>query len=383
MSRKARLPRVLHLFSNCKWTGPAEPALNLCVALRELGVETDFACPPHAGNSVNMVLETARERGLEPILGFRLRKHRHPLWNTLDRRKLGKLLASGRYGLVHCHLDNDHLIATGAARRHGIPLLRSSYEGGGFPDRARYRGMLAATDFLIAPSELARGRDVSHFAFPEAHTRVVHGAVDTARFSPARQLPDARERLGLPPDALVIGIVARMQTHRHYEDLLEAFALLRKDLPAARLVVVGRGTKQDAVARQPARALGIEDDVCFTDYIERDDYVAALNAFDVGVFLVPGSDGTCRAVREIMAMGKPMVVTGRGMLPEIVGHEREGLVCDGTPAGLHAALDALCTDDARRTALGHAARVRAETAYSLRAQAEAVAACYEAVLTAR
>ena len=41
--------RVLHLFSNAKWTGPAEPALNLCVALRRYGVDADFACAPDAG----------------------------------------------------------------------------------------------------------------------------------------------------------------------------------------------------------------------------------------------------------------------------------------------------------------------------------------------
>ena len=56
--------RVLHLFSNSKWTGPAEPALNLCIGLRALGVHADFACAPNAGASVNKVAETARDRVL-------------------------------------------------------------------------------------------------------------------------------------------------------------------------------------------------------------------------------------------------------------------------------------------------------------------------------
>jgi hypothetical protein len=36
--------KVLHLFANWKWTGPAEPAVNLAAALRDRGVSVEFAC---------------------------------------------------------------------------------------------------------------------------------------------------------------------------------------------------------------------------------------------------------------------------------------------------------------------------------------------------
>lgn len=372
--------RVLHLFSNSKWTGPAEPALNLCVALRGLGVDARFACAPDAGASVNMVVATARDRGIEPVLSFRLNKHRNPWHNFLDRRALRRWIAAERPGLIHCHLDNDHEIALAPAAAAGVPLVRSSYAGEGFPDTPRHRRLVAGTALLLEPSELARKNDTALFGVPEERIAVVPGAVDTERFDPCRETPDGRRRLNLPPDAFVLGIVARMQTHRHYEDLFEAFARLAAENPGAHLVVVGRGTNQETVGFEPVRRLGLADRVHFTGYIAGEDYVGMLRAFDAGVLLVPGSDGTCRAVREALAMGRPMVVADRGMLAEIVADGQTGLVCDGTPDGLHAAFAALAADRARRAALGRNARAAAEARHALPVQAAQVLSLYETVL---
>jgi glycosyltransferase involved in cell wall biosynthesis len=374
------LPRVLHLFSNAKWTGPAEPALNLCVALRALGVEADFACAPDAGQSINKVVETARDRGIDPILDFHLNKHAHPLYNFLDRRALRRFLCGQPYNLIHCHLDNDHAIAAKPAAQLGLPIVRSSYEGLGFPEDARHRNLLKNTNFLIEPSMRALEQDAQAFGFPRDRMRVVPGAVNTDRFDPRRETPDGRRWLNLPADALAVGIVARMQTHRHYDDLLEAFRRLTGTVPQAHLIVVGRGTKQEQVALEPVRRLGLSERVHFTGFIDGENYVGMLRAFDIGVFLTPGSDGTCRAAREILAMGRPMVVADRGMLAEIVTHGESGLVCDGSPEALFQALETLAKDRVRRLEMGRTARRLADERYSLAQQARAVLAIYEEIL---
>ena len=85
--------KVLHLFSNKRWTGPAEPALNLCVSLRQLGVEADLACAPGSGDRLNQIVEAARDKDVEPILDFNLLKHRNLLKNRQDRRTLAHLAA--------------------------------------------------------------------------------------------------------------------------------------------------------------------------------------------------------------------------------------------------------------------------------------------------
>lgn len=372
--------KALHLFSNSKWTGPAEPALNLCVALRALGVTADFACAPGSESVINKVVETARDRGIEPILRFRLSKHRNPLWNALDRMALAGFLKENAYDLIHCHLDNDHRIAAGVAARHGVPLVRSSYEGLGFPQERDRRRLLLGAAAIIEPSQRALEHDAANFGIPAERLRLAPGAVDTSRFDPRRETPDGRRWLGLPPDAFVIGIVARMQTHRHYEDLFTAFRQLLDHAPQAHLVVVGRGTKQERVGMRPVQELGIGEHVHFTGFIDGENYVGMLRTFDAGVFLVPGSDGTCRAAREIMAMGKPMIVADRGMLAEIVTHGVDGLVFDGSTKGLHDALMQMMQDRTRRAAMGRAARHTAETRYSLDAQSRAVMQVYEQAL---
>jgi len=372
--------RVLHLFSNCKWTGPAEPALNLCRALRDAGVETEFACAPDAGKSINRVVESAWARGVEPILDFHLRKHRHPWYNFQDVRRLRRYLAEHPFDIVHCHLDNDHEIAARALQGSTTPLVRSSYEGTGLERNARRKRMLARTMALLEPSEMARLHDIAAFGIAPSKTEVVPGAIDIARFDPSRPLPDARAKLGISTDAYVIGIVARMQTHRHFEDLLQAMRRVVDALPKARLVIIGRGTHQEKVAMEPARKLGLDGHVIFTGYIEGDDFVAAIQAMDVGVYLVPGSDGTCRAARELLAMGKPVVVADRGMLKEIVPDEKAGMVTDGSVDGLAKALLELGRDGERRAALAAGARRRAETRYALGPQAAQVKGIYEAIL---
>lgn len=372
--------RVLHLFSNCKWTGPAEPALNLCLALRRRGVDAQFACAPEAGSSVNKIVETARDRGIEPVLEFRLNKHRNPWRNLLDRRALRRWLDTHPVDLIHCHLDNDHEIALAPAGERNIPIVRSSYEGLGFPDDRRRLRLLRSAALVIEPSQIARDNDLLQKATDPESLVVVPGAVDTERFDPRRETPDGRRWLNLPRDAFVIGIVARMQTHRHYEDLFQAVARMAAADPLVHLVIIGRGSRQDQVGFEPVRRLGLEKAVHFTGYIDGENYVGMLKSFDTGVFLVPGSDGTCRAAREMLAMGRPMVVADRGMLREIVTDQHDGIVFDGSADGLHEALCRIRDDRALRMEMGRNARHTAETRYSLEVQAGLVEQCYRRVL---
>ena len=372
--------RVLHLFANYRWTGPAEPALNLCVALRELGVEADFACNPYLPPGGNKLVETARDRGVEPIDSLRLHKHAHPLKNWLDKRALGALLDAQHYDLIHCHMDNDHRIALGPAQRLGIPVVRSSYHGEGFSLPRRHGPLLKATRFVIEPSQRALDHDCTIYRLPLERLRVIPNAIDTERFDPVRELPDGRKRLNIPADAFLIGIVARMQTHRRYEDFWGAIETVTREHPNARVVVIGRGTKQDSVGMQPVRERKLEDKVHFSGYLTGDDYDGMLRALDVKVYLVPGSDGTCRAVREAMALARPVITSNRGMLGEIVDHGVNGFVTDGSPVALAQRLGELASDRALARRLGQAARSKAESEFALPVQARRVREVYELVV---
>ncbi|OQC06769.1 MAG: Spore coat protein SA [Candidatus Hydrogenedentes bacterium ADurb.Bin101] len=145
-------------------------------------------------------------------------------------------------------------------------------------------------------------------------------------------------------------------------------------------MIVGRGTRQEQLAIRPVRALGLEDRVHFTGYLDGDDYAGALAAMDVGMFLTPGTDGTCRAVREMMSMGKPMITSNRGMLAEIVTHKNDGLVTDGSSGQLQAAMRLFYENADLRRRYGIAARETARTRFSMDRYAGAVLEVYEKTL---
>lgn len=380
--------RVLHLFANHKVTGPAELALETARALHARGVDARFY-------SSHVRTSKARDRWLQRLCrargvpeaaldGVALRKHLNPLVAFFDVRRLARHLARERFDLVHCHLPGDHHLAVGALRRAGLttPVVRTVYDDAPPSATRRNRAMLRATARVLALSRAAgaglRERAADYGLHPD-QVLDLDPPIDTARFDPGRGVAPCRA--GGPGEAC-LGIVARMQTHRRFEVLLEAVRRARAEVPALRLVVVGRGTNQDVVAREPVKAMGLEDAVTFTGYVEGEDYVGTLAGFDAKVFLVPGSDGTCRAVREALAMGVPVITSGVGILPELVRHEETGLVLSPDPGvgELAAAMVRLAGDPALRARWGAAARADAVARFSFPRFAERVEAVYREVL---
>jgi hypothetical protein len=210
----------------------------------------------------------------------------------------------------------------------------------------------------------------------------VLGAVDLARFRPAAPDPRLRAALGLAPGAAGLGAVARVQAHRRFDLLLEAFRRVVAGGLDAELLVVGRGTRLAELAREPAERLGLGRPVVFAGH-RGADYPDVLRTIDLLAYLVPGSDGSCRAVLEAAACGIPSVATGRGALPELVVHGETGLVVGEDAESLAAAIGALLADPARRGALGAAARARAEALFAPERLAERVAALYREALARR
>jgi glycosyltransferase involved in cell wall biosynthesis len=374
--------RILHLFADWKWTGPAEPILNLCLALRSRGHEVWLACrgaPPEASTSL---LAKAKAGGLEPLTDFRLRPGFHPIEILSDRAALATWLDAHTPDILHVHQSHDHLVgalaASRAARRPAI--VRTNHKGIPLPPAWGTRWLMRRTAGYMTYTPKGLARDVDAFVLHPNRSFTISPALDLARFDPL--MADAaagRAALGLRPNDVAVGVVARVQRHRKFRELLEGFARARQGDPRLRLVIVGRGTHRAEVAEIPAREMGLGDAVLFAGY-RGEDYLNVLAAIDMKVFLVPGSDGTCRAVREAMAMGKPLIAARTGMLPEIVKHEETGLLIEPVPEALGGAIQRLAGDAGLRRRLGQAGRERALAEFQLARQAEAVERAYHAVV---
>ena len=353
--------------------------MNLALTLKARGHEVTFACSPLPFDAVDALSKRSRERGLEPVTRFHLAKHFRWKENRGDARELPAWLRAGGFEIVHCHRRQDHWVVGRAARKLGIPVVRTLHDGVPLGRNLRDRWLLArATDRLLYVSENARALDQKRFRWPEGFAVHIPPAIDPKRFSPDG-LGDLRAELGIPPDAIVLGIAARVQAHRRFDLLLEAFREASRRLPELRLLIVGRGTRLDELVTRPVARLGLSGQVHLAGY-RREDYAKALNTLDVKLFLVPGSDGSCRALREAMALGKPAIVTARGMLGEIVTDGREGLVVREEAGALADAMRKLATDAPLRARMGKAAREKSLGEYALALQAERVEGVYRDLL---
>ena len=130
---------------------------------------------------------------------------------------------------------------------------------------------------------------------------------------------------------------------------------------------------------EPMHRLGIEDRVVLPGY-RIDDYDDTLACMDVFSLLMPGFDGTARAVREAMALAIPCVVSDFGMLPEIVPHDQAGLVVPIDAEALSDAWLQLVRDTERRRRMGETARRLAVERFRIEDVGPCLAAFYEQLL---
>ena len=372
---------LLHLFSNWKWTGPAEHALNLCRTLKKRGHRVVFACGMPPERDIDGVRKRAEALGLE-LLDLRLRKHLNLIDNSCDVWAVSRYIREEKPEIVHTHMTNDNLVAGLSAlmARSSVPVVRTSYEGQGLQTTPRNRVLLSwLTSGLVVVSETAGETDVRNFGLSRDRVWKIEVGVDTNRFSPRRTEPRTRESLGIGPGDVVVGVVARVQWHRRFDVFLEAFRQASEQMPNLRAMIVGRGTNIVPVAVEPARKMGLNGKVVFPGYKQGSEYVETLAAMDMKVFLVPGTDGSCRAVREAMAMGLPVIAARRGMLPEIVEHGNNGFVIDDTPEKLSQSIIELATDGPLRQRMGEVSRQIALERFSLAKEAHEIEAVYKAL----
>lgn len=380
--------KILHLFSDWKWTGPAEPVVNLCQALQERGHEVVLAyrrTPIETRESIQKGIQSKLFKGIDRfhLAPFAKLYHVYRLIDIIaDIKGVARYINQERFDVVNFHNSHDHIVgglAVKTSRRHPAAIRmdhkRDSLKTGPISKWFFRR----CTDALITFSEEGKKRLIHGLGFPPSRVAKVPTAVDLERFDPRRVYKEMRSIFGIPPESPVVGIVARFQRYRRTDILLEALSLLLKDVPEVRLLLVGHSSQMQTSVIEPMKRLGIASHVILAGY-RQDDYVDVLACMDVFCLLTPGSDGTARALRDAMAMGKPAVVTKKGMLPELVQEGTTGFVVREDPVAFYHALLRLVRDQRLRTEMGQAAHKLAQREFRLDRQAEEVENFYQKIL---
>ncbi len=231
------------------------------------------------------------------------------------------------------------------------------------------------TDGLTTYSARIMKGDMERFRFPMNRTCILPPGISLYE----GPMHDLRDKLGIMPDEKVVGVIGRLKPDRGFDTILKAFKILLQRMDKVKLVIVGRSSQIEKSVIQPIAKLGIGENVILAGY-RTEDYFDMIFTFDLFVMMRAGSDGSARALREVMAMGTPAIVSDRGMLPELVEEGRSGYVVPSDENKLAEKLEMLLADDEKRKAFGMLARKTAEEKWNYGIQAEKMKHYYETLL---
>lgn len=286
-------------------------------------------------------------------------------------RDLAAWLRREEIDLLHAHMYRAEVVGTRAAVAAAVPVIVATVHSSRVRARADVRALAALTpsmDRLIVPSDAiehkvrAEGRDARYAVIPNG--------VDLSRFATPVDCAFRRE-FGVPADAPLVGVVARLEAEKGHRHLLDAWPAVVAARPDAWLAIIGEGSEMGALRRK-ARNM---DRVIFTG--RRDD-VSALTA-DLTVAVLPSlREAQGISILEAMARRVPVVASAVGGIPEVVTSGVDGLLVPPADASaLAEAIVALLQDRELRERIGQAGYATVADRYSIDAQVRRTERVYD------
>lgn len=337
----------LHVDTGTTWRGGPNQVLYTVTGLRAAGHRAVLVADPGSE-----LFRRMRE-GVDLVpLGARADIDMTAAWN------LSRILKQVTPDLVHAHEPRAAAILTLAlsiaAPRPRPPFVVSHRTEERLPHTSFWRWTISEVDCFIANSHALAHKLRVDGVLP-SHTEVVHEGVDVERIE---RLPAANLHADfyLPTQAPIVGTVAPLVPQKGLHHFISAAALLVREVPDARVVIVGDGPLRHALEKQ-IHEHHLERHVFLAGF--RADVVEATKAFDV--FAMSSiSEGMCTALVDAMAASRAAVATSVGGIPEVA--------VDGTTAFLVPARDEatmarrivqLLKDESLRLRMGRAAHARA------------------------
>ena len=302
-------------------------------------------------------------------------------------------LAAVEADVVHGHMYRAEVVGTQAAwrlaqagrRRPFVVNTVHSSRVRSDEDRALLRRLTPKMDHLVAVSR-AIVRKVEDEGRVGAPISLIYNGVDLQRYDHQEACCTLREEYGLPEDAPIVGVVARLEPEKGHPTLLEAWPRVLATVPNAHLLVVGEGSRCDALQAQAASLGLLGSDpanprselgrrVVFTG--RRDDVPAVTAALDVAV-LPSYREAQGLSILEAMALSRPVVASGVGGIPEMIEDGRSGLlVPPHDPEALAAAISRLLLDHPYADTLGKAGRELAHERFCVELMVRAIESIYD------
>jgi len=242
---------------------------------------------------------------------------------------LADLLAPFQPEIVHNHMYRAEVVGTKAALVLGEkgfkrPAIISTVHSSRIrcaEDRKNLNRLTPLMDRLIVVSR-AIEQKISEEGRRGVPVSLIYNGVDLERYNHQQPCCTLHEDYSIPEDAQIVGVIARLEAEKGHRTLLEAWPLVLAAQPRAWLLIVGEGSERDSLEAEAA-SLGISDRVVFTG--RREDVPAVTAALDVSV-LPSYREAQGLSVLEAMALGRPVVASRVGGIPEMIEDGVSGLL---------------------------------------------------------
>lgn len=362
--------RILHTESSTGWGGQEIRILSESRGMLDRGHEITLVTPPEAN-----LYAAALRLGI-PVVALPI--GRKNLRGLLALR--GWLMARNwEFDIINTHSSTDSWLAALACSmtRRTPAVVRTRHVStpvnSGIGTRWLY---LHATKRIVTTGEALRLQLHRDNGFPLERMTSVRTGIDLSEYRPLDRAL-CRTKLGLA-DVPTVGIVATLRDWKGHDVLFEAWPAVQREVPDARLVIVGDGPYRDRLDRQVAR-LGIGATLKFVGHQEN--VTEWLSALDVFALPSWGDEGVPQAIMQAMACGLPVVSTPVGGIPEAVIADRTGLLVPPHDApALAVALGRLLRDSGQRSAMGRAGLDFARRNFGIEAMLDRMESVFQAAV---
>lgn len=220
---------------------------------------------------------------------------------------------------------------------------------------------------IICISEAVRDNLIAH-DLPQGNLTVIHNGIDPNLYTPLRSVDEVKEELGIDPSVPVVGIVGNLRTWKGQDVVVRAVGRLIRRYPTLKCVFVGASTDRDQAFVDHLRQLALDHSIgerlIFTGYQKQvADY---MNVMDIVIHASVDPEPFGRVLIEAMALGKPVIGSRAGAVPEILNEPDCGLTFPpGDDASLADCIDLLLAQDGTRVTMGEAGRRRVREDFAI------------------
>jgi glycosyltransferase involved in cell wall biosynthesis len=353
------LPRVAMVLMYDLVGGSEIAMLRLAVALRSRGHYSPVGFVRHIDGPIGRMMQGEGLPLVEYPCSFPSYLHPVPYWR--DIFTLRRLLRKNQIRVLHCADMPVAQHAPLAGKLAGVPSVCHIRSNFGNP-LTRYKLPLACVDHFAFASRSTRENFRQIWKVSPYRADIIYDW-PPAR-TPARDRESVRAELGIPAGAFVVGMVARIAFPKDHQTLVKAWSQLARADANLWLLLVGepKTSQDDDELCKAVRDSGFQDRILVTGH--REDIPDLMAAMDVHV-LCTRSEGFGLVLLEAMSVGVPVIGTQVGGVPEIVEHNRTGLLhACGDADDLAAQIGSLRADPDLGRRLAAAAKVRLATEFS-------------------